>query len=727
MAVQPQTPYIEHIANGTTTGFNLGFDCDDQDHLIVLVDDVEPVFGSWSLTGGAVVFGAAPASGNKITIQRNTPFERKRDYQSYDNSFRPPAVNKDFDWIWLKLQELGVADWILGSRITALKNYVDRKDDELRAYLMEEIRKQGVALDQLDEYYNYLMQRLAQIAVDKGWDASFVTTASGQNQQEINNFGGAKWHTKVGGYELGATVKLDNGDTVKSTAYINTINPNIDMTGWFNETKFIEAKDKTFLDFGAKGDGESDDSISIGLAATWSSIYKRKVSGLDKTYKCSNVFFDSYCYLADAKLINNKDQDLISVLTTTISSDWLENVVFENIHINGVRQDARIIKSTVTSEDGGRHGFRFRRPCRNIWIVRSSANYCASDGLCIFPDFSGGLFESVQNFNIIDSEFEWNRRHGGSNDRTNGINFINVKCRNNGLPLVGGSGLPTTDGRNGDTFNGNYYGSGWDSEEYDDTTISQNMTFLNCEMTGNARGGLLILATAGVNTPSAPANIKIIGGKYDKGVYNIDDNSAIIITPNGISNVNPIYANTVIDGVSTTDSILLRNNVNFSVTNTPCLLGVFDRSNGFADKKVQGVDIAPTASLKTPDGTPFEVFNYDVATGTKKVVEYQITHNMFNDGQSKYQDFRADTFKFGQIETKVDSATNSTTWTWKTGADVERFRVGRYGAQLNVSDSVPNSEIKNQGLVFELVSNTQLRIKVKGSDGVVRSSTLTLA
>ena len=125
MAVQPQTPYIEHIANGTTTGFNLGFDCDDQDHLIVLVDDVEPVVGSWSLTGGAVVFGAAPTSGNKITIQRNTPFERKRDYQSYDNSFRPPAVNNDFDHIWLKTQELGVADWLLLNKLQKFRDDVN--------------------------------------------------------------------------------------------------------------------------------------------------------------------------------------------------------------------------------------------------------------------------------------------------------------------------------------------------------------------------------------------------------------------------------------------------------------------------------------------------------------------------------------------------------------------------------------------------------------------------
>lgn len=186
MAVQEQTPYSEHTGNGVTKSFALNFDCESKDHLIVLVDDIEPPIATWSLTGGNVVFTTAPAAGKKITAQRNTPFSRNVDYQSYNNSFRPPAVNKDFDWIWWKLQELGVADWILGARIDALKNYVDRKDDELKAYLMEEIRKQGVALDQLDEYYNYLMERLAQIAVDKGWDASFVVDGD-KTQKQIND------------------------------------------------------------------------------------------------------------------------------------------------------------------------------------------------------------------------------------------------------------------------------------------------------------------------------------------------------------------------------------------------------------------------------------------------------------------------------------------------------------------------------------------------------------
>ncbi len=187
MAVQPQTPYKEYDANGVTTSFALEFDCEKKDHLIVTIDGVEPPSEAWSLDPVAknVIFTTAPDAGKKITLKRNTPYVRTTSYQSYDNSFRPGPVNKDLDRLWLKLQELGVADWILSARIDALKNYVDRKDDELKAYLMEEIRKQGVALDQLDEYYNYLMQRLAQIAVDKGWDASFVVDGD-KTQKQIN-------------------------------------------------------------------------------------------------------------------------------------------------------------------------------------------------------------------------------------------------------------------------------------------------------------------------------------------------------------------------------------------------------------------------------------------------------------------------------------------------------------------------------------------------------------
>ena len=198
MAVQEQTPLQEYTANGIAKQFDLEFDCESADHLIVSIDDLEVPHTDWYLSGNAIMFHIAPANGKQVKIQRNTPFNRTVDYQSYNNSFRPQSVNGDFDRLWLKLQELGVADWLMKLyvdrlhqqqevKINDLKNYVDDRDDELRAYLIEEIRKQGVALDQLDDYYNYLMQRLAQIAVDKGWDASFVVDESGLNQQKLNS------------------------------------------------------------------------------------------------------------------------------------------------------------------------------------------------------------------------------------------------------------------------------------------------------------------------------------------------------------------------------------------------------------------------------------------------------------------------------------------------------------------------------------------------------------
>lgn len=221
MAVSEQTPYIEYEANGVTKSFALEFDCSDKNHLIVMIDDFEPAVDTWSLSDGAVVFSIAPELNKKISIKRNTPFRRDSDFQSYDNSFRPKPVNENFDWIWWKLQELGVADWILGARIDALKNYVDRKDDELKAYLMEEIRKQGVALDQLDEYYNYLMQRLAQIAVDKGWDASFVVDGD-MNQKQINDSVRSKnaEHVSVDDFYSSKLNHSKNTQTLASSAYL---------------------------------------------------------------------------------------------------------------------------------------------------------------------------------------------------------------------------------------------------------------------------------------------------------------------------------------------------------------------------------------------------------------------------------------------------------------------------------------------------------------------------
>ena len=157
MAVPEQTPYKEYTANGSTTSFALKFQCESKDHLIVLIDDIEPPIATWSLTGGNVVFATAPAAGKKIKLQRNTPFSRTTDYQSYNNSFRPPAVNKDFDWIWLKLQELGLADWLLSLRIE--KEIKDRLAADLYYYTLS-TSQTDEKLNELKKYIEALVNNI---------------------------------------------------------------------------------------------------------------------------------------------------------------------------------------------------------------------------------------------------------------------------------------------------------------------------------------------------------------------------------------------------------------------------------------------------------------------------------------------------------------------------------------------------------------------------------------
>lgn len=89
-----------------------------------------------------------------------------------------------------------------------------------------------------------------------GWvktnDASQIVSAGGETQQTINDFGGAKWWNKGGGYDLNARVVLENGDIVKSIVANNIINPNVDMVGWIFESSTI-----TPFHFGAVGNGLS--------------------------------------------------------------------------------------------------------------------------------------------------------------------------------------------------------------------------------------------------------------------------------------------------------------------------------------------------------------------------------------------------------------------------------------------------------------------------------------
>ena len=117
MAVQEQTPYIEHVANGVTTSFALGFVCDSADMLVVTVNDLPTNVGDWSFSNGNVVFQYPPLSESIIKIWRNSPLARSTTFKTYDNSLNPNSLNFDLDKIWLVMQELNFKNFISDNKL----------------------------------------------------------------------------------------------------------------------------------------------------------------------------------------------------------------------------------------------------------------------------------------------------------------------------------------------------------------------------------------------------------------------------------------------------------------------------------------------------------------------------------------------------------------------------------------------------------------------------------
>ncbi|KYQ83571.1 hypothetical protein AWW72_13360 [Acinetobacter sp. NRRL B-65365] len=119
MSVPEQIPYVGYYANGITTEFPITFDLHDVGYLVVTLNKEIPQGSVYTvdLVGKKVVFAQPPKDGDQIELYRDTVLNRDTDYKTYDNSFRPEAVNYDFDKIIHILQEQNMIDAELASRL----------------------------------------------------------------------------------------------------------------------------------------------------------------------------------------------------------------------------------------------------------------------------------------------------------------------------------------------------------------------------------------------------------------------------------------------------------------------------------------------------------------------------------------------------------------------------------------------------------------------------------
>lgn len=221
---------------------------------------------------------------------------------------------------------------------------------------------------------------LAAGAGSAGWTANLVADGN-QTQKEINLFGGKKYDMPVGGYPLGAVVRLDNGDIVKSTI-ANTVNPNTDMTGWEYDLEWMTGWVTPQM-FGAKADGIAFDEIAIRKCLAYARAKKKaiwmgganciyRVKHHDPKESTTNYLFhiteNTFIKGAGAQI----NVDHTTTPTTTASQYFMFAIerptsqlgnyayIVNNIYISGVKMDGGYVYENDTDKHNLNDKFKLR-------------------------------------------------------------------------------------------------------------------------------------------------------------------------------------------------------------------------------------------------------------------------------------------------------------------------------------------------------------------------------
>lgn len=246
MAFNEDTSFIEYPVDQPTQDFVTNFDTigGTTDVVLVTVDGVLTDTPESSYTVQQInhtTWRVTPEVqiGSVVRLYRVTDIDEMMHVFTAGAKFIARNMDNNFKQIRHSQQEVRDAfDFLEGNTLgvveaaksaTVLANTAAQTASAAAAQVDDKIAEIQPELDSKLQEFELALNT---IVVDGGVPALAVSTASGENQQSINDYNGVKWRSRVGGYDLNARVVLDNGDIVKSTVAGNTIDPNADMTGW---------------------------------------------------------------------------------------------------------------------------------------------------------------------------------------------------------------------------------------------------------------------------------------------------------------------------------------------------------------------------------------------------------------------------------------------------------------------------------------------------------------
>lgn len=163
--------FDQEDANGVSVKHQVGADFENVDESLYTVT-INP-----DNLGGYINFLTAPEVGFEFYIAGETPVDQLLDITNYDN-FYPDAIERSLDKLTAILQE-----WAHSLGFEKLSR--EKALELLNLALQDQIRDQGLALDQIDAFAQDLANRLETIVVERGWLAELVADGD-ENQKQIN-------------------------------------------------------------------------------------------------------------------------------------------------------------------------------------------------------------------------------------------------------------------------------------------------------------------------------------------------------------------------------------------------------------------------------------------------------------------------------------------------------------------------------------------------------------
>lgn len=299
MAINEERSYTEYNVEIPTTDFPIGFDIldDGVDVVAVTLNDVDPTtLGYTVIQVNNTTYRFAPAvHSGVVRLTRITDIDQMAHVftegaifisENMDGNFKQirhsqQEVRDSFEKLELEVDaavvvsnnaaELALEASVLANSASGLatqasNDVIDTNTIVQTSGEVDVTLSDGAVVPNMNKRIAYYGNKVLSVNGEVGdvvIKAENLTTLNGNTQQDINDRGGATWYVKLGGYNLNDRVILGNGDEVISTEPNNITNPNIDMTGWFNETLATQSTNKNLFFTQARPFSNFIDAVDI--------------------------------------------------------------------------------------------------------------------------------------------------------------------------------------------------------------------------------------------------------------------------------------------------------------------------------------------------------------------------------------------------------------------------------------------------------------------------------